>query len=335
MSARRRRGAVLVAVVVAILATLAGCSTSDATDSGAAFTSGSTESSAVESTVTTAPAPATTVAPTPPTTVAPVTTTASPSTPRLVALEDAGRPVVTRGRTVAATRRLPTLLWLPPGDGPHPLVVFAHGYSVGPLTYARFCAALSAAGYVVAAPSFPLADGGRGLGLDRGDLPNESTDVSFVIASLRTGSFASSITPGPVGVVGHSDGADVALEIGYQRGLADPAVGAVVAIAPDAFDATLAPAPRPPLLLMHADADSVVPYSESVQVFGAVSTQRTFITLLGADHLPPVAESTRWTTVVDTATIAFLDATLRGSATIDAARRRMAVAGLSTVRTAG
>lgn len=316
--------------IAAALLVVAGCSSS----SGIEPDSGT--STSVVDTSAPSTAPPTTVAPT--TSPAPVvaTTTAVPAPvgPRLVQLEDSSRPVVTRGRTVAATRQLPTLVWMPPGTGPHPLVVFAHGYSVGALTYARFCASIAAAGYVVAAPSFPLADAGRGLGLDRGDLGNEATDVSFVITALRSGSLASAIGDGPVGVVGHSDGADVALEVGYQVGLADRSVGAVVAIAPDAFDAALAPTPRPPLLLMHGDRDSVVPHSEAVQVFGVIAAPRTFVTLVGADHLPPVAESTKWTTVVDSSTIAFLDATLRSATTIDLARARMTVAGLSTIRVA-
>ena len=53
------------------------------------------------------------------------------------------------------------------------------------------------------------------------------------------------------------------------------------------------------------------------------------------DHLPPVANVTTWTPVVDDATILFLHATLGGTQSIDSARAAMAVAGLSTVRTAG
>lgn len=305
-------------VVVAVLATVVvGCSSST---SSAPAGGGDPGDSVVDTTVTTAATTAT----------GPTTTTMT--NPRLVTLEDRSRPVVVKGRTVAATRVLPTLVWLPPGGGPHPLIVFAHGYEVGPATYARFCAAIAAAGYVVAAPSLPAADAGRGFGLDRDGIPDEARDVSFVATSLRTGTLTSSITAGTFGVVGHSDGADVALDVGYASGLADPAVGAVVAISPDAFTLSLASIPPPPLLLMHSDSDPVVPYSESVQVFGRIGGSRSFVTLLGADHLPPVAAATQWTPVVDAATIAFLDATLKGIRTLDAARAVMAVAGVSTLR---
>lgn len=303
-----------------------GASACGGSSSGAGVRDDAPAASVTEPTTITTP-PSSTTMPAP-------TATLGPSGPQVVELEDRSRPVVVKGHVVAATRRLPTFVWLPPGTGPHPLVVFAHGYDVGPLTYVRFCAAIAAAGYVVAAPSFPAADPGRGLGLDRVELPAEARDVAFVASSLRSESFAGAIAPGSFGVVGHSDGADVALDAGFAAGLSDPSVGAVVAIAPDAFSFDLAPAPRPPLLLVHSDADPVVPWSESVQVFGRVATQRQFVTLQGADHLPPVATSTRWTPIVDAATVGFLDAVLRGTTTLDAARRAMVVPGLSTLRIA-
>lgn len=263
--------------------------------------------------------------------------TIAPGGPRSIELEDRSRAVEAGGRIVAATRVLPTLVWLPSGDGPHPLVILAHGYEVGTAPYRRLCATLAAAGFVVAAPSFPLADRSRGLGLDRADIPEEAIDVSFVIASLRAGPLASAIASGPVGVVGHSDGADVALLVARGRGYADPAVGAIVAIAPDAFTVPLAPVPPTPpaVLLVHSDADEIVPISESEQVFAMIGGSRTFVTLVGAPHLAPVEGSTRWTAIVDDATIMFLRATLDGGTDLAAARAAMAVAGLSSVRSAG
>ena len=227
-----------------------------------------------------------------------------------LALVDTSRPVVNNGRTVAVTRSLPITVWRPNRQGVFPLVVFAHGYRLGPPGYARFCEKLADAGYIVAAPSFPLADESRGNGLNRDDISNEAKDVSFVITALRGSSLAPSIASGPVGVAGHSDGADVALIVGYQQDDADASVGAVVAIAPDAFARQLS-TNRPPLLLVHADADATVPYSESVQVFAHIPGQRTFLTLIGADHLPPIAGNTVWTSVLDGAVVTFFDATLK------------------------
>ena len=89
-------------------------------------------------------------------------TTTSPTTPLAVttsslALSDPDRPLVIGGTEVAATRSLPTTL-VAPTRGRWPLVVFVHGYDVGPATYTRFLDSLASQGYVVAAPSFPLED---------------------------------------------------------------------------------------------------------------------------------------------------------------------------------
>lgn len=277
------------------------------------------------------------------TTITDASTTTVPSSPtsvvatgpRLVEIEDRSRAVVSGGRAISATRRLPTLVWSPADAGPHPLVVFAHGYEVGTAPYLRFCANLAAAGFVVAAPSFPLADRSRGNGLDRGDIPQEAIDVAFVIDALRSGPLAPSIGPGRVGVVGHSDGADVALLVGYGRTTVDPAVGAVVAIAPDAITGDLATTAPPPLLLVHSDSDEVVPSSDSAQVFARIGGSRTFVSLSGAPHLAPVEGSTRWTNVVDDATVLFLRATIAGGIDMASARSSMGVGGLSSVRSAG
>ena len=202
-------------------------------------------------------------------------------------------------------------MWRPVAGGHFPLVVFAHGYDVGPLTYERFCSTLAAAGYVVAAPSFPLEDPSRGYGLDRADLPNEATDVSYVISALLRGPLAVHIDARRVAVVGHSDGADVALMVGYQAGRVDRRVAAVVADAPDPMTGPIVGSSRP-LLLVQGSDDDVVPYAASGEVYARVRAPSYYVTLLGATHLPPIQGGTPWTPVLDAAVADFLDATVAG-----------------------
>ena len=247
---------------------------------------------------------------------------------------DNSRPVVRDGVTESTVRSLPTDLWIPSVAGRFPLVVFVHGYDVGPLTYQRFLAALAAAGYIVAAPSFPLEDPSRGLGLDRSDLPNEATDVSFVISSLLAGPLASRIEPSRIAVIGHSDGADVALMVGYQVGRTDPRVDAVVADAPDPMTDPITTS-RVPLLLMQGSADSVVPYASSLEVFGQVTAPCFYLTLLGADHLPPIAGGTVWTPDVDTSVADFLDAETAGRSSKSSLAGQLASLPLTQLRTHG
>jgi predicted dienelactone hydrolase len=239
-----------------------------------------------------------------------------PATPRevtstVVPITDPTRPVVREGTKIADFRRLPTTVWMPTGTDALPLVVFAHGYQLGPSDYARFCSTLASAGFVVAAPSFPLADAARGNGLDRGDIPEEAGDVSVVIGTLTKGPLAARIRTGAYAVVGHSDGADVALLDGYGQGRVDARLRGVVSIAPDAMTAAVS-ASDVPLLLVQGDADSIVPYSNSQTVFGQVSAPRGYLTLRGADHLPPIAGGTRWTPLLDASVAAFLEQATSG-----------------------
>ncbi len=228
-----------------------------------------------------------------------------------VTVTDATRAVVSHGTVLAPVRALPTYLWTPNEPGPFPLVVFIHGYDNDPLTYQRFCSTVAASGYVVAAPSFPLEDPQRGFGLDRGDLPNEAADVSFVIGALEQGSMGKAVDGHRIAVVGHSDGADVALMMGYEPATADARIGAIVADAPDPID-TPVPASSTPLLLVQGTADSVVPYTDSQTVFEKVDAPTYYLSLLGADHLPPIAGGTPWTSSLDSAVADFLDATIGG-----------------------
>jgi dienelactone hydrolase len=236
-----------------------------------------------------------------------------PTTFTEVPLVDTSRQVVSGGVVLSPVRSLPTYVWMPTAAGRFPLVVFAHGDNMSPLNYARFCTMLASSGYVVAAPSFPLEDPSRGYGLDRSDLPNEATDVSFVITSLLQGEgdLAGRIDPDEIGVVGHSDGADVALMDGYQAGKVDPRVKAIVAIAPDAMTGSIVPSTAP-LLLVQGNADEVVPYSNSQTVFQQVPAPRYYETLLGADHASPILGPSQWTPVLDASVAEFLDATIAG-----------------------
>ena len=224
-------------------------------------------------------------------------------------LDDTSRKLVNDGEVLASQRSLPTYVWTPTAPGAYPLVVFVHGYNIGPLQYQRFCSTLASSGYVVAAPSFPLEDPSRGNGLNRADLPNEAIDVAFVITSLEASASANKIQPGRIAVVGHSDGADVALLVGYEQGTVDSRVQAIVSDAPDPITNTIVPS-SVPLLLIQGTADSIVPYSSSQTVFSQLAVPTYYVSLLGADHLPPIAGGTEWTPVLDASVAEFLDATV-------------------------
>ena len=67
--------------------------------------------------------------------------------------------------------------------GPYPLVLFAHGYDVTPDFYRPLLERWAAAGYVVAAPTFPILSGSDG-GASHVDYEKTFGDASFVITQV-------------------------------------------------------------------------------------------------------------------------------------------------------
>jgi hypothetical protein len=113
-----------------------------------------------------------------------------------------------RGRTLVAALHVPTA----GSGGPYPLVAFARGFAVSAGTYAALEQQIADAGFVVAAPEFPLTSSASGRDLDRDDIVNQAADVSFVITQILDPATTPTAVQGlvnstaPVGVVGHSDG---------------------------------------------------------------------------------------------------------------------------------
>ncbi len=301
------------------------------------------------STTTRAPAPASTASPAPPVSAAAPAPAPAAAPERDLAvssttvdLVDASRPTVSRGRTVASTRTLTTTVTYPTAGGPYPLIVFAHGYQLGPANYHQIINAIAAGGYVVAAPSFPLADAAvAGSNLDRGDIPNQSGDLSFVITQLggsagSSGVLAGKIDASRVGAVGHSDGADTVLDLGYYPGRSDARVRAIAALSPDAMTGPGGSVGSAPLLLSHGDHDSIVPYGNATSVFAQVHVPRIFLTLIGGDHLPPAQGAAPWAPVLDRAILDLLDHDVAGTGgSDDELVARATVPGVVSVTRAG
>src|SRR5690349_18989972 len=84
-------------------------------------------------------------------------------------------------------RVLPTDLYLPTSPTPRPLIMFSHGYHGAPRKFSQLFTAWARAGYIVAAPRFPLTSD-RGAPFDSvGDLANQPADISFVLTELLHG----------------------------------------------------------------------------------------------------------------------------------------------------
>jgi dienelactone hydrolase len=195
------------------------------------------------------------------------------------------------------------------------LIVFGHGFALLPGAYAKLLDAWTRAGFVVAAPVFPVENEHAPGGPDEGDLTNQPGDMSFVISRLLAAS-ASSISPlhglidpARVAVAGHSDGAETAFAVAYERHFVDRRVRAAVILS----GAELPPETiagdgnSPPLLAVQGTADPINPPSATYSLFRAVRRPKYLLKLLGAGHLPPYTTAARQLGVVERVTIAFLD----------------------------
>ena len=78
-------------------------------------------------------------------------------------------------------RSLPTTVFAPVQPGPWPLLVFAHGFATNPDAYTPLLTAWAAAGYVVAAPEFPISGSDFPGPARQDDIPEQARDLSAVI----------------------------------------------------------------------------------------------------------------------------------------------------------
>jgi dienelactone hydrolase len=213
-------------------------------------------------------------------------------------------------------RRLTTYVRYPTAArGPLPLVVFCHGFALLPSNYARLLDAWTRAGYVVAAPIFPVENADAPGGPDEADLVNQPDDVSFVISRLlsmdksRRSRLHGLIDPDKIAVAGHSDGAETAFAVAYERHYLDWRVRVAIVLS----GAPLPPEPvvprraSPPLLAAQGSADTINPPRVTRELFLDAARPKYMLTLLRSGHLPPYTDDRRQLAVVEGVTIAFLD----------------------------
>lgn len=137
----------------------------------------------------------------------------------------------------ARDRDVPVRIYVPAGEGKHPLVVFSHGLGASRERYGYFGHALAEAGYVVIAPTHRGSDtealrrwskenglsgkneDGEGWMQDAisepDNLINRPKDISFVIDKATADpALAPLVDADRIGVAGHSFGAYTAMAIG-------------------------------------------------------------------------------------------------------------------------
>jgi len=149
---------------------------------------------------------------------------------------------------------------------------------------------------------------------------NQPADVSFVLSEMLrlnaqpTGPYAGRIDPGRVGVAGHSLGAMTTLGVAFHSCCLDERfrIGIVLAGRERPFPTgAFFPGIRTPILVVHGDADPLLPMAGARQIFDDALGPKILLTVLGGDHDRPYAgvdgQARPDTRVVMTATLDVLD----------------------------
>jgi pimeloyl-ACP methyl ester carboxylesterase len=227
---------------------------------------------------------------------------------------------VDRTRTVAlpdgrrVDRTVVTIVRYPAGGGRYPLIVFGHGYALTPATYASLLRAWTSAGYVVAAPVFPLGNANAPGGPNESDIVNQPADMRLVITRLLAldtrpgGVLFRRIDPRRIAIAGHSDGAVTALAVGYDSRYRDPRVGAAIILSGGEIGGMNGfPRSGPPLLAMQGTADSINAPENTLAYYRLARRPKFLVLLLGASHRLPYTSQEPQLHIVERITIAFLD----------------------------
>ncbi len=189
------------------------------------------------------------------------------------ATAEPGNPAYSRQRV------LPTLLYIPTASTPRPLIMFSHGYHGAPRKFSQLFRAWARAGYMVAAPRFPLTSD-RGRPYDSlGDFVNQPGDISFVLTQLLDGPLRSRIDTTRIGAAGLSLGGATTYGLIDTPCCRDPRIRAAAMF--DAVHAAIGGRfvkNKIPVLIAHIDTDVAVPYATAKQAFRESARPKWFLT---------------------------------------------------------
>jgi dienelactone hydrolase len=216
-------------------------------------------------------------------------------------------------------RTLKTTIWYPSAKGKYPLVVFSHGCNGHGTDYDAMLTSWAAAGYVVAAPDFPISSlGAPGIACTA-DVSHQPDDVSFVITSVlqldrkrgRAG-LGGIVDRGHIGIAGQSLGAVTTLGTAFRSCCYDKRLDAAISYAgTPLIQVSDFKGMTTPLLLMHGDADGTVQYAGSRSAFNRAKGPRYLLTVLGGDHRTHFEGTADLVAAVQRTSIDFLDAYLK------------------------
>jgi fermentation-respiration switch protein FrsA (DUF1100 family) len=230
--------------------------------------------------------------------------------------------------------------------GPFPLVVFAHGSSAAPADFSALLGSWASAGYVVAAPEFPLTGAHAPANSQISDYVNQPRDVSFVIDQMLRSPpppLAGLVDARRIGAAGHSLGGVTTMALAFNSCCLDRRVKAVVVMEgvplPFAGSTYFGRVASPPVLFLQGSADQTVVPATSVSLFNQARPPKALVTIVGGTHSGPYQgdQLTPQVELVARVSVDFLDRYLEGRAAGVTELRQAVVSsgGLATLRDSG
>jgi predicted dienelactone hydrolase len=215
----------------------------------------------------------------------------------------------------------------------YPLVVFGIGFDTMPSQYYPLISAWVNAGYIVAAPIFPLTSSAGlqhyGVNLNdtaladeyEDDLANEPGDMGAAISYVgqldnSAGSFLyHHVDMSEVAAAGQSDGADATLALVYNNCCVDNSVKAALILSGaeyPGFANSYFTTPAVPMLVTQGSADTINLPQDSQTIYSAAPTPKYYLNLLGATHLEPYTAYNAYEEAVAGVSVDFLNAYTKG-----------------------
>ncbi|MET7747007.1 chlorophyllase [Micromonospora sp. NPDC005367] len=235
-------------------------------------------------------------------------------------------------------RPLPVTVWYPaagpPGDEPEPaataadgrfpVVMFSHGLGGRPDDYEALLTRWAAAGFVVAAPTFPHTS--RGADGNVLDVLNQPADVSYALTQVlaldrRAGDqLRGRLATDRVAAAGHSAGGVTTIGL-FTAGRDERLDAGVVFAGTSLGVGTAFAGTAAPQLFVHGELDEVVEYAAGKAVYDAVPWPKAMLSLTRGDHGRALLSDGAAMRVVADTTVEFLRWSLYGD---PAAKRRIA-----------
>ncbi len=175
--------------------------------------------------------------------------------------------------------------------------MFSHGSNGHPDKFTKLLGAWAGAGYVVAAPAFPLTNstvpGNPG---NVGDVVNQPADVSFVLTRLLRldqnpeGRLSRAIDRKRIGAAGLSLGGATTYGVVFDHCCRDPRFTAAMVLDGILIPLSAATGAKTrldghvPLLIAHSDTDPTLPYATARSAYEQAAGPAWLVTLHGASH---------------------------------------------------